>query len=209
MAEWKLRLFSRRMFITVGQNVVAKPASSDDQPNDALYTVAQQKMLYLHRTLLETLRFKKYYAQEMRTCERWNLGANFLIAAAASTSLTSATLFNDTAWGSKLLTILLLFSTIATIAKPLLKLDKRIARFSKLQNEYLDLYQKLDRLKTDIQHAGEVLPQHEKRLTRLRDRFDRLGLRNEAVESDHKMLKIMDQVENSIPPTSLWLPPSE
>jgi hypothetical protein len=175
----------------------------------AAYTTSQQKMLCLHTTLREALRFKKYYSREMKRCARWNFWANFLIAAVASTSLTSMTFFSDTDLGKAILKAMLLVSAIATIVKPLLKLDKQIARFSKLQSDYLDLYQKLDRLKIDIQHCGAFRPLHEKRLARLRNRFDSLGLRNEAVESDRKMLKIMDEVDRSIPPNSLWLPPSE
>jgi hypothetical protein len=58
----------------------------------------------------------------------------------------------------------------------------------------------------DIQHSGLFLPKYETKFNRLRDSFDRLGLRNEAVEDKKRMMKFQDEVEEQIPHTTLWLP---
>jgi hypothetical protein len=173
---------------------------------EAQYSTPQQKMLYLYDTLREALRFKKYYAQGMKRCEHWNLVSDIVIAVAASSSLTNVLVSSSTNW---LLTVMLAFSAAASLLKPILKLNKRAARFSRLQRNYLALYQKLERLRKEIQHNARMLPTHETRFARLRDRFDSLGLQNEPVESNKRMLKIQDDIESAIPTSTLWLPISE
>jgi hypothetical protein len=74
---------------------------------------------------------------------------DIIVAAAASSSLTGATIFKGYV-GEKVLTALLLISTVTAIVKPLLKLNKKIASAAKLQRDYLCLYQKLNRLRRDI-----------------------------------------------------------
>ena len=170
------------------------------------YSTPQQKMGYLYDTLREALRFKKYYAQELKRYQDWNLAGDIVIGVASSSALTNALVSKEVNW---LLTVASGASAIASILKPILKLKRRIARFSNLQRKYLDLYQKLDRLSIDIKHTGTFLSEHEKRFTRLRDAFDRLGLQNEPVENDKKMRKIMDEIDEAIPHEKLWLPPSE
>jgi hypothetical protein len=66
---------------------------------------------------------------------------DIIVAAAASSSLTGATIFKGYV-GEKVLTALLLISTVTAIVKPLLKLNKKIASAAKLQRDYLCLYQK-------------------------------------------------------------------
>jgi hypothetical protein len=169
------------------------------------YSPDQQKLLFLYDTLRESLMFKKYYAHKMKDYETYSLVGDIIVAAAASSSLTGATIFKGYV-GEKVLTALLLISTVTAIVKPLLKLNKKIASAAKLQRDYLCLYQKLNRLRRDIQHSGLFLPKYETKFNRLRDSFDRLGLRNEAVEDKKRMMKFQDEVEEQIPHTTLWLP---
>jgi hypothetical protein len=179
-------------------------SEGSEQPQ---YSSDQMKMLFLYDTLRESLLFKKYYAHRMNRFEKWNFGGDIIVAAAASGSLTGATIFKSYV-GEKFLTVLLLASTVAAIVKPLLKLNKKIANASKLQRDYLSLYQKLNRLRREIQHCGQLVPKCEAKFNRLRDTFDRLGLRNEAVEDKKRMMRFQDEVEEQIPHTTLWLPPS-
>lgn len=202
MPEMGIRLFKFR--ILFGPE---KELSEIATPFD--YSIAQKKVLYYRKTLLEALRFKKYYAHKVKRCQFWNTTGDILIATAASTALTSATIFKETPWGPVVLNYLLLFSMIATILKPLLKLNKKAAHFKALQKRYLVVFQKLERLAVDIEHQGQILPKHEAAFERLRDSFDKLGPQNEPMENNGTMRRIMDEIEKSLPTRSVWLPPSE
>jgi hypothetical protein len=84
-----------------------------------------------------------------------------------------------------------------------------MVRCSLLSSEYMDLYQRCNRLRQAIRHDEKILLASAKRLTELQGTFDKLGLRNDAKEVKKRLLKLMDEVEAKIPDNELWLPPSE
>ncbi len=180
-------------------------ANSTDAETPYGYSGPQQKMLRLYELLRESLRFEKYYAFQLKRYRLLNIIGDASIAIAASGSLTTAK-FMKTTIGGHLLTGTLIFSTFATILKPVLKLSDKIVRLSKLQIQYLELYQEFNTLRHEIQESGVIQAKHEKQLTGLQDRFNRLGLQNDPAENQKLMLRFQDEVENEIPNVRLWLP---
>lgn len=99
---------------------------SSTEPNSIYdYSGPQRKMLRLYELLRDALRFQKYYALKLKRHRFWSLIADASIAVSASGSLTSAQ-FMKTPIGENVLTGTLIFSTFATILKPVLKLNDRI-----------------------------------------------------------------------------------
>jgi len=169
------------------------------------YSGPQRKMLRLYELMRESLRFQKYYAYKLNRHKFWNTIADASIAISASGSLTSAK-FMKTPIGDSVLTGTLIFSTFATILKPILKLNDRIIRLSKLQVQYLELYQDCKTLMHEIQEADEIQPKHDKQLSVMNDRFNKLGLQNDPNESRRLMTRFQDEVAIEIPSVALWLP---
>lgn len=108
--------------------------------------------------------------------------------------------------GDNLLTGTLIFSTFATILKPVLKLNDRIVRLAKLQVQYLELYQDFNTLRYEIQETDCIQARHEKQLSILTERFNKLGLQNDPGESGKLMSRFQSEVESQIPNVGLWLP---
>jgi hypothetical protein len=172
------------------------------------YTGPQRKVLRLYELRKESLRFEKYYACRLKWHRRWNMIGDAAIAVSASGALASAT-FMKTPAGQELLTVALVFSTFATILKPVIKLNDRIIRLSKLQVQYLELYQDFTTLMYEVREADEVQPKHEKQLSILNDRYNKLGLQNDPGESSRLMRRFQAEVEIQIPNTELWLPQND
>ena len=200
-------MFSRLLSALTNQRLSTNAALADtiEGPSIYAYTGPQRKMLRLYELLRDSLRFEKYYACRLKRLKMWNRLADISIAVSASGSLTSAK-YMHTPIGQNVLTGTLIFSTVATILKPVLKVNDQIIRLSKLQVQYLELYQDLKTLSHEIQEADEVQAKHDKQLSVLNDRFNKLGLQNDPGESQRLMRKFQVQVESQIPSVGLWLP---
>ncbi len=176
-----------------------------DTPNPYAYSGSQWKMIRLYELLRESLRFEKYYAYKLKRWRRGNIIADSLIALSAAGSFSSAE-FMQNAIGKGVLTGTLVFSTVATILKPVIKPSNRISRLTKLQAQYLELYQDLHTLMCQIREIGEIQAKHERQLELLHERFNKLGVQNEPDEDQELMRRFQDEVETEIPSMGLWLP---
>jgi hypothetical protein len=183
------------------------PMDNPQESSPTLYSYSgpQRKMLRLYYLLRDSLRFEKYYAFKLKRWQFWNSISDCVIAIAAAGSLGTAK-FMGGPLGKQILTDTLIFSTFATVLKPVIKPTHRISRLSKLQSQYLELYQSLDTLKCEIQETDQIQQKHERQLTALHDKFNKLGLLNEPAENPKLMARFQEEVELQIPSVSLWLP---
>lgn len=147
----------------------------------------------------------KYYGRRLHVMQRWNMGIE--VAIALSTSGTVAALFGGGA-GRAAVATLAATAAVLGVLKPVLNLQKRIERLSKLWAGHAGVHASLARVVRDINVYQDVDADTARALTDARERAAQLGLDDDPYPSRALLDRLQSEVDEELPPDSFWCPPT-
>src|SRR6266536_3221105 len=150
---------------------------------------------------------KNYYGAMLAKYQKRNLVLEIIIAIGATSSGVSGLTLWQEPYGKAIWGIITLISGILAVAKPILQLNKKVERYSKLFTGHLDNSLRLGALATKIRRKRELSADMVQEFELAEQRFVELSREDDpnTVLRVHK--KCEDAVRLAIPDTVLWFPP--
>ncbi len=172
-----------------------------------LYTAEQAQVIRLYDLYRNCLTKSKYYGHKLIFFKRLSITMDILIALAASSAFTGQAIMKKSI-GLNVASFLLLASAVIAVIRPILKIGESIDLYSKLYYAYTELFYRIESLNDDIRRENALTKIHQRKASDIFDRYRDLELQNDPAENVKEMGKYQEEVDNAIPPSTLWLPPS-
>lgn len=168
-------------------------------------TKAQLK--YIYNSYRTSLLNRKYYGQRLTIFQRYNTIMEILIAIGAAGSGGVAGL---AIWGSITGQYAWLFisgiATVLGVVKPILQFGRHIENYTKLYAGHSNVYLDLKSVVEDIEISKSLPPKIADKYDTIRQRIAELGGLDDPTPDKALILSIQRQVNEEIPPESLWFP---
>jgi hypothetical protein len=148
----------------------------------------------------------KYYAHRLEFMKRLSTATDDIVVAIASSAAFASLAVWKSQIGINFFSVVLGTSALISALRPVLRMTERIDRCAKLHYGYLEVYYRIQSLTSDMQTEDRVSDEHRTRASDISERYRALELEGDAYQSATKLLKIQDEVEQSIPADRLWLP---
>lgn len=100
----------------------------------------------------------KYWTHNLTTIKRWNFGIEYLLMATAPSSVVAGFVFWKTENGKIVWAVLSFITALVSVAKPLLKLSKRIDNLQNVLSLYRSAESQLEELGNDIRRENKYSP---------------------------------------------------
>ena len=98
-------------------------------------------------------------------------------------------------------------ATILAVIRPAFQLSNNIERYSRFRATYSDIYLSLKSLVADIQVTHEITDEMYKRYERILFRIRATAPEDDPEPNKKLLTRLQNEVNNEIPPESLWYPP--
>lgn len=150
---------------------------------------------------------QRYYACHLAMVRRINLASEVIIAAGTSAAVGAWASDADlTVWWWRLVAGI---AVVLAVVKPFMNLSGIVERYSKLWTGYTDLYLVITEQIRAIRRVETVPAGVEREIDVAKDRLHRLSLEDDARPSKWLVRRCVREVNQEIPPASLWLPALE
>ncbi len=165
------------------------------------------QLRYIYNSYRTALLNRKYYGSRLVLFQRYNSIMEIAIAVGAAGSGGVAglaiwgTITGQYAW--------LWISGIATVlgvVKPILQIGAKIENYTKLYSGYSNVYLELKSVVEDIEVSRSIPPKLTERYDSIRKRITDLGGLDDPRPNNGLIKKLQTQVNQEIPPESLWVP---
>jgi hypothetical protein len=146
-----------------------------------------------------------YYGKKIARWSPWNVGSEILIALTSSGSIAGWALWKNDQL-SWIWAVLAGIAAVVAVIRPVVGLDRIVRAAAQQQQRYRSVLNSLESLVIDIQKAGEVTDEHNRRYQKARDILNEAFAADDASANSDRLKWSQEQVNKEMPPESLWLP---
>lgn len=149
---------------------------------------------------------QEYYGRKLVRFQRvdttMEIGIALFASGSALSSLLKATPIMEAWWP-----LLAAISAVLALAKPILRLNKKVAAYSRLFTGHLDNYLQMRRLVMLITRKQTLNDEMRRQFERALTKYLELSRDDDPAPSKRLVARCEEIVSNRIPPNSLWYPP--
>jgi hypothetical protein len=153
---------------------------------------------------------KEYYGVRLHRTQRWNDFLEIAIAiGTAGSGISALTLWKIEPWGPFVWGALTIVSATLAVVKPIIQLNKRMERLTRLYLGHTDNYANLLVLVSRIQRSGTTTPEFLSLFETAEAKFQELS----RDDDPHPNMSLLRRCEAAVrkrhPPESAWYPEPE
>jgi choline-glycine betaine transporter len=166
---------------------------------------ANTELAELYETYRTAALNKEYYGAMLARFQRINTIIEITIALGATSSgisgLAVVTQYPQAKW---LWGIITAASAVLAISKPILQLNRKIERYSRLFTGHLDIYLTLSALVSRVRRKREISEEMIKQFEKVEQRYFELSRGDDPIVKAKLLNRCRDAVVKRIPDTVLW-----
>jgi hypothetical protein len=166
-----------------------------------------EELAEIYTLLCRTALNKEYYGTRLHNAQRWNDGLEIAIAIGATGSGISAlTVWKVEPWGPLVWGTLTIASVVLAVVKPIIQLNKRIERLTRLYLGHTDNYTNLLVLVSRIQRRRGMAPEFLDLFEAAEAKFQELSKDDDPRPKMALLRRCEAMVRKRHPPESAWYP---
>lgn len=169
------------------------------------YNTEQSSLVNFYNYLRSALLGHRYNAHKLAIVQTRISWVDWIAALTSSGAIISLTLWS-TNLGSIVFKALLTLSAVAAITRTVFGWSRELELRSRLSYAWNDLYLDMEAVVTGIRAHEHISEEDRAKMDLLSERFRKLNSLDPGKTDAALMLKLQDQIEQSIPAEGLWLP---